>query len=59
MKQNDLFPQNSIIKDAKEVYEAPVIQIEEVIVEQGYASSGTVGTDRDWIHGGELKDGYE
>ena len=58
MKQNDLFPQEGVVTTAKEVYEAPFIQIEEVIVEQGYASTGT-SADRDWIHGGELKDSYE
>ena len=59
MKQNDLFPRDNEVKEAKKDYEAPVIQIEEVIVEQGYASTGAPGTERDWIHGGELKDGYE
>ena len=56
MRQNDLFPQKGVVKAAKEAYEAPFIQIEEVIVEQGYASTGA---ERDWIHGGELKDSYE
>ena len=59
MKQNDQFPRDNEVKEAKKDYEAPVIQIEEVIVEQGYASTGSTGTERDWIHGGELKDGYE
>ena len=57
MKQNDLFPKDGFIKNQKEAYEAPFINIEEVIVEQGYA--GSVKADRGWVNGGELKNGYE
>ena len=53
MKQNDL------ISNETKNYIAPLIQVEEVIVEQGYAATGTGAGERDWIHGGEMKDGYE
>ena len=42
---------------AENDYEAPSILVEEVTVEQGYASSAA--PQRDWIYGGDLKDSYE
>ena len=56
MKQNVLLSKESI-NGAKTDYEAPSIQIEEVMVEHGYASSAA--PQRDWIYGGDLKDSYE
>ena len=56
MKQNVFLLKKGVNKAVFD-YEAPSIQIEEVVVEQGYA--GSAQTERDWIHGGELKDSYE
>ena len=58
MKQDVLLSQECT-NGAKNDYVSPLIQIEEVVVEQGYASSATSGPQRDWIYGGDLKDSYE